>query len=655
MTPPIWTPTTERVQQSQMFAFMQQASASSGRELSTYDELWQWSVDEPRDFWSMVWDTAGMRARVRGDNVVDDPKTMPGAEWFPGTTLNFAENLLRYNDDREAIAFRGEAMHATRRMTYRELNAAVGACTAAMKSAGVEAGDRVAGFMPNLPETIVAMLAATSLGAIWSSCSPDFGIKGVLDRFARIQPKVLFTADGYSYGGKSFDCLEKIEGILDGLETKPLVVVVPYCGGGTTGSVANGVMYDAFLGPHDGTPCEFTAQPFSHPVYIMYSSGTTGLPKCIVQSAGGILLNQLKEHVLHVDLRRDDRIFYFTTCGWMMWNWLVAALGVGATLVLFDGSPFHPDPSSLMRLAADESVSVFGASAKYFAALEKAGVKPREHFDLAPLRSVLSTGSPLSDESFDFLYRDVKPDMQVASISGGTDLNGCFVAGSPMLPVYRGEIQCRCLGMDVHAWSEDGEPLEGDRAGEQGELVCTTAFPSMPVFFWGDDDGSKYRAAYFDRFPGVWHHGDYIEVNDHGGVRISGRSDATLNPGGVRMGTAEIYRQVEPMDEVLDALVVGQEWGDDQRVILFVHMAPGHELTPALTKRIRTAIRTGCSPRHVPAKVIAVGDIPYTISGKKVELAVRNLVHGKPVSNRDALKNPDALDYFTNLPELQED
>jgi acetoacetyl-CoA synthetase len=658
---PQWTPSPARVAGSRLHAFMERAAARSGRTFGGYEDLWRWSVEELPTFWEMVWEELDPIADRGEGPVIDDPRRLPGARWFDGTQLNFAENLLRHTGDQAAIVFRGEHMHASRTISRDELIAQAAAFAAALRERGVGPGDRVVGFMPNLPETIIAMLGAASVGAIWSSCSPDFGVKGVLDRFARIQPSVLVTADGYSYNGKAFDSREKVAGILAGLETPPRTIVVPYIAS-TTGD-ANGPgrpdlaalpgaeHWDDVLAAHAGAAPDHARLPFDHPLYIMYSSGTTGLPKCIVQSAGGILLNQLKEHRLHVDLGEGDRMFYFTTCGWMMWNWLVAALGTGATIVLFDGSPFHPDSSALWRLAEQERVTHFGASAKYFGALEKAGARPGSSFDLSPLRTILSTGSPLVEESFDYLYRDVKTDVQVASISGGTDLNGCFVGGCPLLPVHRGEIQCRFLGMDVHAWGEDGRELG---PAETGELVCTSAFPSMPVFFWGDEDGSKYRAAYFDRFPGVWCHGDFISINARGGVHIHGRSDATLNPQGVRIGTAEIYRQVEPMEEIADSLVVGQDWEGDQRVVLFVVMAGGCALTPDLERRIKRVIREQCSPRHVPAKIIAVADIPYTISMKKVELAVRDLIHGRTVKNRDALKNPGALDLFVDLPQLRD-
>jgi len=661
---PLWTPPEARVRNSRMHAFLQRAAARAGARFEGYEDLWRWSVQDLAGFWEMAWEEIAPIAD-RGDGpVVDDPRLMPGATWFGGTRLSFAENLLRHRGDEPAIVFRGEHMLDSRTISRDELIAHVAAFAAGLRERGVRAGDRVVGFMPNLPETVIAMLAATSIGAIWSSCSPDFGVKGVLDRFARIEPAVLVTADGYSYNGRVFDSLEKVAGILDGLATRPRTIVVPYvaatAGGGPGAGgggfpdlthVAGAEHWDDVVRPHAGAEPSYERVPFDHPLYIMYSSGTTGLPKCIVQSTGGILLNQLKEHLLHVDLGPGDRLFYFTTCGWMMWNWLVAGLGTGATIVLFDGSPFHPDASALWRLAEQEGITHFGSSAKYFAALEKAGARPGSSFDLSALRTILSTGSPLVEESFDSLYRDVKADVQVASISGGTDLNGCFVGGCPLLPVHRGEIQCRMLGMDVHAWGEDGAELG---PGETGELVCTQAFPSMPVFFWGDEDGSKYRSAYFERFPGVWCHGDFISINARGGVHVHGRSDATLNPQGVRIGTAEIYRQVEPMEEIADSIVVGQDWEGDQRVVLFVVMAEGHELTPDLERRIRRAIREQCSPRHVPARIVAVADVPYTISMKKVELAVRDVIHGRPVRNRDALRNPEALDLYRDLPQLRD-
>jgi acetoacetyl-CoA synthetase len=649
---PLWQPSTGSIESSNLTAFMRRVEVRTGRRFRDYGELHSWSVADPAAFWAEAWAFLGIIASKPFARVVDDPKKMPGARWFEGARLNFAQNLLRYRDDRTAIVFRDETMKTSTRLTYAELHAEVVRLAAALRGAGIRPGDRVAGFMPNMPQAVTAMLAATSLGAVWSSCSPDFGVRGVIDRFARLKPRALFTADACHYSGKRFNCLEKIGGILAELDPAPRVVVVPHIvPRPDLSGIAGAVTWDEFCAaaPAPG-PLEFAQLPPDHPVYIMFSSGTTGLPKCIVQPAAGILVNQLKEHVLHVDLRREDVIFYYTTCGWMMWNWLVAALGTGATIVLFDGSPFHPDPEVLWRLAEEEGISVFGTSASYLAALEKTRVAPGKKFRLEKLRAILSTGSPLSDHSYDYVYREIKKDLRLSSISGGTDLNGCFVDGCPILPVRRGEIQCRCLGMDVRAWDESGR----DVVDEPGELVCATAFPSMPLGFFGDADGSAYRAAYFERFPGVWTHGDFMTISRRGGIRISGRSDATLNPGGVRIGTAEIYRQLEPLAEIADGLAIAQRWRDDDvRVVLFVKLASGHALTEQLKDRIKSTIRANCSPRHVPARIVAVADIPYTLSGKKVELAVRNIVHGEPVRNRDALRNPEALECFADLPELR--
>ncbi|MCJ7686094.1 MAG: acetoacetate--CoA ligase, partial [Desulfobacteraceae bacterium] len=559
--------------------------------------------------------------------------------------------LLRYRDDQVALIFKGED-HDSTTMTYSELYDEVARVAKSLKEAGVQVGDRVAAFMPNMPETIVAMLAATSLGATWSSCSPDFGIKGVLDRFGQIKPKVLFTANGYWFKGKSLDSIERISDILKQLPSLEKVVVVPYTEQDPDiRGVPNAIHYRDFKSPDSNLEIEFKQLPFEHPLYIMYSSGTTGLPKCMVQSAGGILIHQLKELILHTDLKREDTIFYFTTCGWMMWNWLTSSLGVGASLVLFDGNPFHPDPGALWKMAQDEKITIFGTSAGYIAALQNAGVKPGKEYDLTPLKAVLSTGSPLSVEGFEFIYEEVKKDLQLASIAGGSDLNGCFALGNPMGPVYAGELQCRGLAMNVEAFDEDGKPV----INQQGELVCTAPFPSMPIYFWDDPKGEKYHAAYFDVYPNIWRHGDFIEINDRGGVVIYGRSDATLNPGGVRIGTAEIYRQVEQLEEIADSLVVGQDWKNDIRVILFVQMAEGCDLTDDLRNKIKKTIRANASPRHVPAKILAVPEILYTLNMKKVELAVKKVIQGQEVKNKDALKNPEILDYYANLKELQED
>jgi len=577
--------------------------------------------------------------------------TAPGAKWFTGSKLNFAENLLRYRDDSTALIFKGEEQPSIK-ISYAELFDEVARIASSLKTFGIRPGDRVVGFMPNMPQAIIAMLAATSLGAVWSSCSPDFGIKGVLDRFGQIKPRIIFTANGYWFKGKKLDSIERIASILKELTSIEKVVVVPYTEEDPDiSSISNAVHYRDFRSSKANLPIDFEQLPFDHPLYIMYSSGTTGLPKCMVQSAGGILVHQLKEHVLHVNLTRDDRIFYFTTCGWMMWNWLTSALGVGATLVLYDGNPFHPGPGALWEMAQDEKITVFGTSAGYIAALQNSGIKPRETYDLSRLRALLSTGSPLSIEGFEFVYAEIKSDIQLASISGGSDLNGCFALGNPMDPVYAGELQCRGLAMKVEAFDENGKPV----IGKQGELVCTAPFPSMPIYFWDDPDGKKYHSAYFDVYPNIWRHGDFIEINAHGGVVIYGRSDATLNPGGVRIGTAEIYRQVEQIDEVEDSLVIGQDWKNDVRVILFVKMISGFSLTDELKNKIRNTIRINASPRHVPAKIIQVPAIPYTLNMKKVELAVRKVIQGKPVLNKDALSNPDVLNYYAEIQELYED
>ncbi len=649
MKKPLWEPSSERKKQANMTRFIQFVNQKFGKDFKDYPELYDWSIQEIPDFWAAFWEFAGVKASRGYDRVVDDLGKMPGAEWFVGARLNFAENLLRYRDDRVAMIFKGEVQEP-RRITYAELYSQVAALALSLRLEGIQPGDRVVGFMPNMMETIIAMLAATSLGAVWSSCSPDFGIKGVLDRFGQIEPKVLFTANGYSYNGKSFDSLARVADIISQLPSIQKVVVVPYTEQrADLGSIPNAVHYQDFLYPEAPPEIDFVQVPADHPLYIMYSSGTTGLPKCMVQGVAGILVHHLKELMLHTDLKREDTIFYFTTCGWMMWNWLTSSLAVGATLVLFDGSPFYPDPGALWKLAQDEKVTIFGTSARYLAAIEKEGFKPGPHYDLTPMKTILSTGSPLPAESFHYVYRDIKADVQLSSIAGGTDLNGCFALGNPLGPVYEGELQCRGLAMKVKAYNTDGKPV----IGEQGELVCEAPFPSMPLYFWKDPDNEKYLNAYFRVFPNIWTHGDFIEITENGGVIFYGRSDATLNPGGVRIGTADIYRQVETLEEIADSIVVGQDWDNDVRIILFVKPAPGVEINEALVKKINKTIRENTSPRHVPAKIIPVADIPYTINMKKVELAVRNVIHGKPVTNKDALANPQVLDLYKDLPELR--
>jgi acetoacetyl-CoA synthetase len=647
----LWEPSEEQIKKTNMYRFMNFINERFGTNFEEYAPLHQWSIDNISDFWAAFWEFADVIHSKPYDQVVDDDTKMPGAKWFSGARLNFAENLLRYRDDQIALIFKGEAQDSTK-MTYAQLYDEVARLARSLKDLGIQPGDRVVGFMPNMPQSIIAMLAATSLGATWSSCSPDFGIKGVLDRFGQIKPRVLFTANGYSFKGKKLDSLERISNILKELPSIEKVVVVPYTEQkADISAVANAVHYQDFLSSESGLEIEFEQLPFDHPLYIMYSSGTTGLPKCMVQSAGGILVHHLKELMLHSDLKREDTIFYFTTCGWMMWNWLTSSLAVGATLVLFDGNPFHPHPAALWEMAQDEKITVFGTSAGYIAALQNAEVKPGKTYDLTRLRAVFSTGSPLSIEGFKFIYEEVKADLQLASIAGGTDLNGCFALGNPMLPVYAGELQCRGLAMDVRAFDELGNEL----VDEQGELVCCKPFPSMPIYFWDDPDGSKYHSAYFDVYPNIWRHGDFITITERGSVVMLGRSDATLNPGGVRIGTAEIYRQLDQMEEIADSVVVGQDWKNDVRVILFVQTAEGVELTDELKNKIKQTIRTNASPRHVPAKIISVPAVPYTLNMKKVELAVKKVIQGQKVLNKDALSNPEALDYYENIKELQSD
>ncbi len=651
MTKLLWKPSRERIEATNMFRFMEFINERFGLSLTEYPEFYQWSVDNISDFWAAWWNFADIKASATYSQVIDDPGKMPGAKWFPGAKLNFAENLLRYRDEKTAVVFKGEGLEPVR-ISYAQLYDEVARLAKALKDLGVTVGDRVVGFMPNMPQTTIAMLAATSMGAIWSSCSPDFGIKGVLDRFGQIQPKVLFTANGYYFKGREIDSIGRIALFVKEIPSIEKVVVVPYTQSRVDiDRIENSVHYEDFLSSEMGLSIDFEQLPFEHPLYIMYSSGTTGLPKCMVQSAGGVLIHHLKELILHTDLKRHDTVFYYTTCGWMMWNWLMSSLAVGCTMVQYDGNPFHPDPGILWKMAQDEKITVFGTSAGYLSALEKTGVRPGDEYDLTSLRAVLSTGSPLLEEGFDFVYDAVKKDLQLSSICGGTDLNGCFALGNPMGPVYSGELQCRGLAMKVESFDDEGKPL----IGAEGELVCTAPFPSMPIYFWDDPEGTKYYHAYFDVYPGIWRHGDYIEINDRGGVVIHGRSDATLNPGGVRIGTADIYSQVELFDEIEDSVVVGQPWKNDVRVILFVKLMPNYTLTDELGKKIRTTIRDNVSPRHVPAKIIAVPDIPYTLNMKKVEVAVRRIIQGKPVMNRDALSNPEILDYYASIPELLED
>ena len=643
---PVWQPTEARINQSNMERFQRAVAQQTGLPISDYKSLYQWSIDHPEAFWGSLWQHTEVRASEPFHRVLSDAAQFPGASWFEGARLNFAENLLRVRSNKVALISRLENGQRST-TTYLELYQQVAQCAAAMRAMGVVCGDRVAGFMPNVSQTVVAMLAATSVGAIWSSCSPDFGINGVMDRFGQIKPKLLFGCNGYFYNGKIIDSTATLTQICDNIDSIEQLVMVPVVDLNCSPS-NDSLLFEDFLITENTPELIFEQLPFDHPLYIMYSSGTTGVPKCIVHGAGGTLLQHLKEHRLHVNLKPEDVLFFYTTCGWMMWNWLVSGLASEATLVLYDGSPFYPQPQSLIDMAQEEQVSVFGTSAKYIAALQKADVKPMRSHQLPALHMILSTGSPLSHESFRYVYSDVKTDVCLASISGGTDILSCFVLGNPCLPVWEGEIQCRGLGMAVDIWNDSGESV----VGEKGELVCTKPFPNAPIYFWNDEHNNKYLNAYFDLYPGVWAQGDYGEITHNGGMIIHGRSDAVLNPGGVRIGTAEIYRQVEKIDGIVDSICIGQDWQDDVRVVLFVVLKSDVTLTPALENTIRTTIRQETTPRHVPAKIVEVPDIPRTISGKIVELAVRKVVHNETVTNTDALANPEALDYFRELPEL---
>ncbi len=653
MWEPMWRPSEDKKRQTNMWRFMGYVNTQYELSLNDYHALHQWSVANIVNFWQSIWEFFEVEHTVSYADVLTHSGHITDAQWFTGARFNFAENLLRYctseNADNTAIVFHGEDK-IKRRLSFAELYQHVAAVVQALKSLGIKSGDRVVGFMPNMPESVIAMLATTSIGAIWSSCSPDFGFQGVMDRFGQIKPKVIFTADGYYFKGKVIDSLGTVQSLEQSIKSICSVIVVPYVKENPAiDSLQNGVLYPELIKRRSNILIEFKQLPFDHPLYIMYSSGTTGVPKCIVHGAGGTLLQHLKELSLHTDLQADDKLFYYTTCGWMMWNWMVSGLAVGATLVLYDGSPLYPDQNAMLDLIDDEQINVFGTSAKYISALEKSGAIPRHTHNLVSLKAILSTGSPLAPESFDYVYHDIKSDLQLSSISGGTDIISCFALGSPLLPVYKGELQCAGLGMDIAIYDEAGTEL----SNEKGELVCKNVFPSMPIYFWHDENKNKYLAAYFERFKNVWAHGDYGQFTAHGGLIIYGRSDAVLNPGGVRIGTAEIYRQVEKLTEILESIAIAQEWKEDVRIILFVKLREDITLNNSLENEIRHVIRSNTTPRHVPAKIIAVKDIPRTISGKIVELAVRNVIHHRAVINTDAMANPEALDYFRDLIELE--
>ncbi|MER9170493.1 acetoacetate--CoA ligase [Mesorhizobium australicum] len=645
---PLWTPTQDQIDASPLTAFMKAAAESTGSPFSSYADLHRWSVENREAFWDLVWDFCGLEGD-KGERLLLDGEKMPGASFFPDASLNFAENLLKKTGTGEAIVFRGEDK-VERRLSWNELHGLVSRLQQLFLSLKVKKGDRIAAMMPNMPEAVAAMLAAASIGAVWSSCSPDFGEQGVLDRFGQIEPVIFIAPDGYWYNGKAIEVADKVKAVAARLGGVRKVLLVDYLG--TSADVADtidkAVAMEEALSPFAARPVIFERLPFSHPLDILFSSGTTGVPKCIVHSAGGTLIQHVKEHRLHAGLGDGDRFFYFTTCGWMMWNWLVSGLASGATLLLYDGSPFYPDGNVLFDFADAEKMTFLGTSAKFIDSVRKAGLKPIRSHDLSTIRAISSTGSPLSPEDFRFVYDGIKKDVHLASVSGGTDIVSCFVLGVPTQPVWTGEIQGPGLGLAVDVWDDDGKPVRQ----EKGELVCTRAFPSMPIGFWNDPDGKKYQAAYFERFDNVWCHGDFAEWTDHGGMVIHGRSDATLNPGGVRIGTAEIYNQVEQMPEILEALCIGQDFDNDVRVVLFVRLAAGVKLDDDLEKRIRAKIRGGASPRHVPARIVAVSDIPRTKSGKITELAVRDVVHGRAIKNKEALANPEALELFRDLPQL---
>jgi len=650
----LWQPSEERVKQANTTRFIDFVNRKYGLEISSYGQLYSWSTGKIPDFWAAMWEFGGIKASRGYDKVVDDLSKFPGARWFIGARLNFAENLLRYRDAHAAFIFRGETQKSAR-MTYTEVYNSVARLAKSLRKIGVAPGDRVCAYMPNLIETAIAMLAATSIGATWASCGAELGTQAALDRLGQVEPKVLFTADGYFYKSKTFDILSKGEKVAKGIPSLEKVIVASYVEAKPDiSSIPNSVHYDDFLSPEKQPEIQFEQLPFDHPVLIMFSSGTTGKPKCMVQGAG-VLINHLKELMLHTDLKREDTIMYITSCSWMMWNWLLSSLAVGATIVLYDGNPNYPDPNAMWKLIQDEKITIFGCSATYINYLRSQGITPGTDYDLSSLREISQTGSALSAEGFEYVYQEIKKNLHFNSISGGTDINGCFAAGSPTLPVYAGELQAPALGMKVKAYDEKGNPM----VDQQGELVCEAPSPSMPLYFWNDPNNERYKGAYFTVYPdkNVWRHGDYITIHsDTGGITFFGRSDAVLKPSGVRIGTAEIYNVVEKLEEIADSVAIGQSWKGDQRVVLFVKLAPGHSLTDDLKNKIRKTLRENASPRHVPALIIEVPDVPYTFSMKKVEIAVTNIIHGRPVLNRDALMNPESLDHFEKiLSELQKD
>ena len=651
MSEPLWQPDSDSIEQANITQFAKLAGSRYNISLNTYDQLHRWSIDHSEAFWQEVWHFCDVRASKLSGIIVKDKNEMPGSRWFAEAELNFTENLLRKNDETIAIISRGESKR-DRTISYSELHCQVNRLARAYRELGIEPGDRIVAYMPNIPETVICVLAAAACGAVWSSCSPDFGAQGVIDRFGQVNPKILISVDGYTYNGKKFDISGKLKEILENLPSLEKHILVPYLDAQTSYSLEDAVTLEEFVANCSTDPIEYPQLPFNHPLYILFSSGTTGKPKCIVHGVGGTLIQHLKEHRFHVNLKHGDKLFFFTTCGWMMWNWLVTALASEISIVLYEGSPFYPKPDVFFDYVEQYGINHLGISAKFIDFISKSGVRPIETHNLSTLRTLMSTGSPLNPEGFDYVYDSVKKDLCLASISGGTDLISCFVLGNPTLPVWRGEIQCRGLGMDIAVFDDSGKEVPN---GTKGELVCRNSFPSMPVGFWQDEIDSNYRAAYFERFPGNWHHGDYVELTVHGGMIVYGRSDAVLNPSGVRIGTAEIYRQAEQIDEVIESLVIGQRWDGDTRVVLFVRLRERLVLDEQLQTKIRSIIRTNASPRHVPAKIIQVADIPRTRNGKITEVAVRKLVHGESIDNLEALDNPEALDLYRNIPELQTD